>query len=240
LWKEINKLDLSSPLSPDKHVIEEKIYKDYFSKVRTFSENSVIFHTLGKSLVLNAAFELEAFLNLVIRVGANPELQDYPDILKKHLSSTFLEKLKNAKFYSAVLNININLENSAIKDAFELMTLRNKYVHADETSSHNKIGEVFFDNDFPLHPISKDAPAIESLKQVFHRPDFKTVDKSYKTVNNFIKYIESLFKPEYTKGLIFILSQNPIGFNENTKAYSVIYNQQSPDFYLSTKEDSDE
>lgn len=41
-------------------------------------ENSIKFHTLGKSLVLNAAFAIKSFLNLVIRIGATSQLRDYP------------------------------------------------------------------------------------------------------------------------------------------------------------------
>lgn len=232
LWKEIEKINLTPPNSPEIHAVEKAILDKYFQELKEFMENSIKFHTLGKSLLLNAAFEIESFLNLVIRVGATPNLKDYPDVLKKHLNNSFPDKLKNLKFYSIILLNDIDLENQSIKDAFELMTLRNKYVHFDESSAHNRIGEIYFDNDFPLQPTTKEAPAVSALKQIFHRPDFKTVKKAFETANNFVAYLESLFIPEYAKSLVFLLKQNPIGYNENRKVYSGVSNELMAEFYF--------
>ncbi|MFT3934416.1 MAG: hypothetical protein QM726_12415 [Chitinophagaceae bacterium] len=238
LWKEILKINLEPPASPETHVVEAHLHKHYFDNIQQFLNDSIKFHTLGKSLVLNAAFEIESFLNLVIRVGSTQELKKYPDVLKKHLNNSFGDKLKNLKFYSIIFSSDVDLENQAIKDAFELMTLRNKYVHFDENSSHNKISEILFDGDFPLQPTSKEAPAVESVKQIFHRPDFKMVKKSFDTALNFVTYIQSLFLPGYKDELILLLEQNPIGYNENRKMYSSVFNQMIGDFYLQFKKNN--
>ncbi len=239
LWKEILTLDLNPPVSPETHVVEDKIFNSYKDNIEQFMKTSVKFHTLGKSLVLNAAFEIESFLNLVIRVGASRHLKEFPDVLHKYLNSTFSDKLKNLKFYSVILNGAVDLENQAIKDANALMTLRNKYVHFDESSVHNKLGDVFFDGDFPLHPTSKDSPAVEAFKQVFHRPDFKTVKTAYDTSIAFVDYMQSLFIKEYSKSVPFLLETNPLGYNETKKVYSAIYNQVIVDFYCPKPETKD-
>lgn len=232
LWKEISATDLTPPASPGKHVADETLFNSYKDNIKGFIDNSVKFHTLGKSLVLHAAFQIESFLNLIIRVGASPELKKYPDVLKKHLNSSFSDRLKNLKFYSVILQDSIDLENQVIKDANELMTLRNKYVHFDESSVHNKLGEVFFDGDYPLHPTSKEAPAVDSFRQIFHRPDPKTIKKSYEAANRFVDYLQSLFVPEYKDSIIYLIGHNPIGYNETRKVYSAIYNQLVIDFYM--------
>jgi hypothetical protein len=235
LWKEISTLDLIPPKSPDSHVIKALDFKYFKRKIDSFTKNSIKFHTLGKSLLLNLAFQIESFINLIIRIGASENLKDHPDILNKHLSSPFRERLKNLKFYSIILNDEIDLENECIKKAIELMTIRNKYVHFDSNSYLNKLGEVSFDGDFPLHPVSRNAPSIETIYNIFHNPNYQTVEQAYDTVNKFTDYIISLFDPDYKETILILIDQNPIGYNLTKKIYSTIYSMASIDFYMTTK-----
>jgi hypothetical protein len=207
-WKEISTLDIQPPKNLGSHVVNKLDLKYFKRKMDTFSKNSIKFHTLGKSLVLNAAFQIDSFLNLIIRLGASQDLKDHSDILNKHLNSSFKERLKNLKFYSIILNSEIDLEHISIKDALDLMTLRNKYVHFDSNSTHNKLGEVLFDNDFPLHPASEDAPAIKTILDTFHNPNFGTVEHAYNTVNKFSEYISSLFLPDYVSTPFLLQSKS--------------------------------
>jgi hypothetical protein len=225
LWKEISDIDISFPPDSITHLKTVKEAKGYPNRLRTFVDNSIRFHTLGKSLVLNAAFEIESFLNLIIRVGATEQLRDYNDVLNKYLKTPFPDRLKNMKFYSQVITSDVDIENKAIKDAVELMNLRNKYVHFDENSSHNRLKDVYFDHDFPLHEISNNRPGVEAFKLMFHTPDLATVKKVYEQSTNFITYITSLFLPEAKQFLTFLLNQNPIGYNTVTKSYAVIYKE---------------
>jgi len=234
LWKEISKIDLTPPINNNNktHLIDQKEFDVYSSKIGGFVENSVKFHTLGKSLVLNAAFTIESFLNLVIRVGATSQLRDYPDVLKKHLNTSFGDKLKNLKFYSIIFKQDIDPEHQAIKDSHELMTLRNKYVHFDESSDHNKLHDIFFDGDFPLHPTSKNTSVIDAIQQIYHKPDFNTVKKAYEASLAFASYLQSLFVDKYKQSVIVLMRQNPVGYNESRKMYSAIYNEDLMDFFL--------
>ncbi len=234
LWDEVSNIDLTPPSSINQHLIEDQnILDKYHKELKSYMTNSVKFHTLGKSMVLNAAFKIESFINLTIRVGASQEVRNYPDVLDKYLRYDFGPKIKNMRFYSSILIDDIDMDNQAIKDGLELMTLRNKYVHYDEKSPYNKLGEILFDRDFPLHPVLNDRPAVDSIKQIFHKPDFNTVSKAYHTSNNFVNYIESLFNPKYKSKLITTLEQNPISYNETEKNYSVIFNRSSLDFFTS-------
>lgn len=231
LWAQIQKIDLSVPTSPTNHLSNEGELESYHKEVKKFIKNSIKFHTLGKSMVLNAAFQIESFLNLLIRVGCTQELKDFQEILDKYLRSEFMFRVRNLGFYVNLLVSNVDTKHQAIKDANELMILRNKYVHFEEDTAHNKIGEVSFDCAFPLHTISKDRPAIDTIKQIYHRPDFDTVKKAYETTNNFVSYIQSLIHPKVKKSVLFVLEQNPISYNELRGVYSSIFNPVSLDFF---------
>jgi len=221
LWKEIQSIEIL-------HInIKEEIEKrrqGLPELMHTYMEDNVKFHTLGKSLILNAAFKIESYLNLLMRITAKPELKEYPDVMKKNLNSNFSDKLKNLKFYTILLSKNIDMNNNAIKDALKVMTYRNKYVHFDLSSDLNKIGIVHFDNDFPVFPSYNDSPIIENVKRSFQIPSFEIVKFSYNASIQFVSYIDSLLLDnEWSEGVRMIMSQNPIGFNEQKKVYSAIF-----------------
>jgi hypothetical protein len=231
LWNQIQKIDLTVPIGPANHLSNKNELETYNKEVKKFIENSVEFHTLGKSMVLNAAFQIESFLNLIIRVGCIEELKDFPEILDKYLRTEFMYRVRNLGFHVSILAVDVDTKHQSIKDANELMILRNKYVHFEEDTAHNKIGEVSFDSEFPLHSVSKDRPAIEMVKQIYHKPDYNTVKKAYETSNNFVTYIESLINLEIKEKILHILEQNPISYNEVRGIYSMVYTPMSLDFF---------
>lgn len=238
LWKEIKELNLDIPFCPEIHVLNKIDFQSYTENVQRFMNESIKFHTLGKSLLLNAAFKVESFLNLIIRIGVTEDLKEYPDVLNKHLKSSFTDKLKNLKYFSVLFNQNVDLERREIKDSQELMTIRNKYVHFDESSRYNKIGEVFYDNDYPLTEVTKYTPAVESVLQTYYNPSYNIVEKSLMTTYKFSFYLMSLIKEEYKESIEILLNKNPISYNENRKVYSSIYNERAVDFYIELKEKS--
>lgn len=241
LWEQIKKIDLTVPESVKEHISENSEYVQQYSKsLAKFSENSIRYHALSKSLVLNAAFKIESFLNLLIRVGCKYELRAYPEVLNKFLRQDFTHRVKNMKFYSMILIDNLDLSDSIFRETKELMILRNKYVHFDEDSQYNRLGEIFYDNDYPLHPTEESRPAIQSIKQMYHRPDLETVKKVKQTSENFINHLIDLIKPEVKDDLIFLMNQNPIGYNEASGVYSSVFNPTKIDFFASTEVKNDE
>lgn len=231
LWRQIQKIDLKEPIGPTNHLATKEELAKYHKEVKRFIKSSVKFHTLGKSMVLNAAFQIESFLNLIIRVGSIHELKEFQEVLDKYLRSEFMYRVRNLGFHVNILNQAVDPKHQAVKDANELMILRNKYVHFEEDTAHNKIGEVSFDSEFPLHSVSKDRPAVDTFKQIYHRPDFQTVQKSYQTANNFVAYIQSLIHPEIKKTMLYIIEQNPISYNESRGMYSSVFTPMSLDFF---------
>lgn len=233
LWKEISAIDLTLPKSPLAHMTNVGEMESYTQQVKSFSANSVKYHALAKSLVLNAAFKVESFLNLIIRIGSTPELRLYPDVLAKFTKQDFQSRVKNIRFYSQILTADIDMESNVYRETKQLMTLRNKYVHYEEDAVHNKLGEIYYDRDYPLHPVEERRPAIEALIQTFHHPDMDTVRKAYETSNDFITMVESLFEPTLKGNLCFLIEQNPIGYNESIGIYSSVYTPISLDFFTS-------
>lgn len=221
LWTEIKDLKIS-PKDIDKEVERnpEKL-QEILSK---FIDDNIKFHSFGKSLLLNAAFTIEAFTTMLIRISAKPELKEYPDVLKKHLNSNFSDKLKNLKYHSFIMKSDIDLKHQAIKDAIEVMRLRNKFVHADLSSKLNEVGNVYFDRYFPVFPAYKYSPIVENISRVYQMPDFKQIKFAYDASNEFVKYVNSLLiEHDMADAIRMILGQNPIGFNKDSKNYSAIF-----------------
>jgi hypothetical protein len=238
LWKQVQCIDIRIPKSRIQHQRTEKELSEFSEHMKHFIDNSIQYHALAKSLVLNAAFQVESFLNLVIRVGANDELRKYPDVLDKFTKSPFPDRLKNLKFYSQILQTDVDINNKAVKDALELMTMRNKYVHFDESSSHNRLEDLYFDGDFPLQEIAKHRPVFEAFRQMFHIPEIKAVEKAYQTSKTFVNYIQTLFHPSYKQYLSTLLVQNPISYNTVRNVYAVTSTEMVWEFAVSGKKKS--
>jgi hypothetical protein len=221
LWLEINTLTIA-PEAIEKSLEDNP--EQFKASISQFISNNVKFHTYGKSILLNAAFMIEAYLTLLIRVTAKKDLKAYPDILKKHVNSNFTEKLKNLKYYSFILKTDVDLNHKAILDTLKVIELRNKYVHADLSSKINDLGTVHFDGYFPVFPAYKYSPIIENIVRVYQVPSFDTIKFAYDASSEFVRYLQSLFiEEEIVHTVNMIMMQNPIGFNQDLKVYSAIF-----------------
>lgn len=172
LWKEIRTLKISSKS------VEEKLEENpdqIESILEEFINNNIKFHSCGKSLLLNAAFMVESYLTLLIRVTAKVDLKDYPDILKKHLNSNFAEKLKNLKYFSFIIKSDVDLNAIPITNTLKLIEMRNKYVHADLSSKLNEIGTVYFDEYYPVFPSYNYSPIVENITRVYQVPKYESI-----------------------------------------------------------------
>jgi hypothetical protein len=231
LWKEISEIELTLPEPLIGHVTKTEEMDKYTENVELFISNSVKYHALAKSLVLNAAFKVESFLNLIIRIGSTPELRSYPDVLSKFTKQDFQSRVKSIRFYTYIFSSDIDMGSTVYRETKELMTLRNKYVHYEEDAMHNRLGEIYYDRDYPLQPAEKNRPAIEATIKTYHHPDIDTVRKAYETSNNFVLMLQSLIHKEIRDSLLFLVEQNPIGYNEARGVYSSVYMPAALDFF---------
>lgn len=235
LWEEILKISTTPPVSKNGHLINKGNLDEYSYQLNDFRKNSVKFHALAKSLVLNSAFKIESFLNLIIRIGSRNELKLYPEVLKGYLNQNFSHKVKNLNYYTMIFKDDLDLGDEIFRRTIELMTLRNKYVHNDEDKLHNKLGEVYFDRDIPLFEIDSDRPAVETIKKMYHNPNLETVKKSYFTANDFVNKLITNILNEYRDNVVDLIRNNPISYNEKLGIYSSFSNNMSLDFFAELK-----
>jgi len=233
LWDNINKIDLTVPEIPDTHLVKDKSSMNEQGKLLSgYLKASIKFHALGKSLILNSAFMVEAYINTLIRFGLNPILNEYNSVTKMYLKSNFEERLKALPLFCIIFKDKIDITRREVTDVLRLMELRNKYVHADETSRHNKVGEIIFDGDFPVFG-DNDLPwGMLEIKKAFLVPSPNLVKWAYECSFSFLHYIESLIADELRSQVLLFMNQDRFGFNEKSKKYSVISNDYILNFYM--------
>lgn len=222
LYNEIGNLDLTIPIMPTATMRTKKKMNDYQNSQRAYMQNSIKFHALGKSLILNSAFMVEAFITLFIRFTAGNELQKQKHLLALHLKSNFKTKLQNLHALSLVTKEDVDLSKSEVQKVLELMTLRNKYVHNDETSELNRLNDIYFDDDYPL--FDYDTNAIQDMViSMHHNPNYDTVIESYTNANKFIEYIYDLVKINDKDHLVQYMKQSRVVYNPKTYKYELVY-----------------
>ncbi|WP_213280461.1 hypothetical protein [Chryseobacterium indologenes] len=235
LEKEIKEIDLQEPETIAGHLISQEKLELYTNNLENYTNNLTLFHPKAKSLLLNTAFMIESFINIVIRIGIKKELIIYTDVLKKYLNTSFKDKLQNIKFYTLFFKKDIDLELQVVKDVLELMSIRNKYVHFDEYSKINILGEEYFDDSFPLFDVTKKTFQIEVLQKTYLNPSKETIDKHYKNAFEFKDYIYSIIDDKYVDAIKKLVQVNPLSYNTKRNVYSSIFPSAIMEFYLPQK-----
>lgn len=221
LLAEIDKLDLTKPLMPAHLKTTKQSSTKFMEDVQKYHFNSIAFHALGKSLLLNSAFMVESYIKLFISVGAPIELVQQKHLLSLHMHANFETKLRNLEALSQVMTKEVDMKSGEVKNVLDLMTLRNKYVHADESSEHNHIEDVYFDGLFPLMESSDGGRIVDSITQTYHNPSPETVRWAHDVANDFIKYITSLIATDVVDHVNEILEQSPLHQSTRSSKYYV-------------------
>jgi hypothetical protein len=232
LWTEVSALEPTAPKPPDSHLSTKEEIDTYFKAEQAFLIASHKLHVLGKSLILNSAFMAEACLNTLFRVGAAPPLRVSGPAMSHLLRANFRDKLRLIRACSLVFKADPDMAHPAIKATLDLMELRNKYVHADESSRHNKLTEVKFDGDFPLHKVSGFTPGVDLALRVLHKPDRTQLTNAYGAAHEFSRYMLQLIKPIYRDDMKSFLAMSQIGFNHSKGVYSSVYTENPFTFFL--------
>lgn len=234
-FAEIQQLRLEPPNEPTTHVMPRSEVKRIMVEAQVFIDESRKFHVLAKSLVLHAAFMVEAFVNNLLRIGAAPPLRLSDVALKICLRTNFRDKLRVLGTFTIVMEHDVDMSNPAVQGVLELMELRNKYVHADESSQHNKLGEVRFDGLFPLAPVSGHSPGVGFTLRTYHHPDRATVERVFAAAKDFVTYVTSLLGSQTKDAVLALMGQTHLGYNESKRVYSTVFNENPFSFYLSAE-----
>ena len=234
-WREIREVDISLPDSPDTMVIEGGQHKNLADEIQRFVSNAAKFHAFAKSLVLNSAFMIEAFINLLLHASLKREFVEDDYMLKKILKENFSEKIKSLHFYSLFFSKPFDLGSGHFQNVQKIMTLRNKYVHSEGFSDTNKIEAIYFDRDYPVFPLGKQPQLIKYFSQIFLIPDFETVERVYQGAFEFIDHMTDLVPDEYSKIFRSILESTPLSYNKTRKTFSILAAQNMMPLMSSTK-----
>ncbi|WP_286971879.1 hypothetical protein [Flavobacterium sp. UBA4854] len=235
LIEEVRNINLDEPPLIKGHIATKQEIDVYLSGLKVYTSNLIAFHPKAKSLLLNTAFMIESFINIIIRIGAKKELLNYEDVLKKYLNYSFKEKLENIKFFTHIFKHDIDIDRQEIKNILDLISIRNKYVHFDENSKINILGEEYFDDIFPLFNLTKKSFQIEVLNKAYLNPSKENVEKYYKSAFDFIEYIFSLIDDRYIENIKILIEINPLSYNTKKKVYSSIFPDAGIEFYLDLK-----
>lgn len=223
LWDEIYDVNLDRPNIYGKTPIDSGP-DNLKLELDKFVTNSIKFHALGKSLILNAAFMAEACLNTLIRIMGHQGSKLYPKMLNKFLSMTLKDKINNLGFYTSGFHPSISSSDPEVVNILKVMTRRNKYVHSDNSSFINQLGHLRFDRSFPVFPNFEHGPLVHNIELIYHRPNFEEVALSYDYALNFVDYLFERINPQIFNYVDGVSSANPLSFNNRTKNFSLIYN----------------
>src|SRR5699024_8637167 len=81
LNKEIAVINLTEPNPIQGHIATKEALNTYQKGLEIYTNNLILFHPKAKALLLNTAFMVESFINLIIRISAKKELLFlYPNI----------------------------------------------------------------------------------------------------------------------------------------------------------------
>lgn len=226
LLGEIKKLNLEKP-KPNNGVYTKEESEKYASEMQRFIADSIAFHALGKSLLLNSAFMAEAFLSLLIKIGYKGEYCDEKHDIKEFNKQNFEKRIKNLYLICDGFYIPIDTKVKTIQNMLKVMTLRNKYAHAELSARVNTLEPTFFDGDYPLIDSVNENYIIDAIVTAFHNPSFEDVMNAYEAANKFIRYITSLIPRRKINGYESVLELRIITRNRHNHKYSIIHHMES-------------
>lgn len=227
LESEIKALDLSKPSIMAGGVIGDTDSATLVEEMERYSRNSIKFHALGKSLVLNSAFMAESYLSLITRIGEQIVTREDEKKLKEFSNRNFEYRLKHLHQFSSIFDKEIDTSVAEIQDMLKVMSLRNKYAHNDLSSDFNKLEPVYFDDDYPLLDSPNHNFIVDTVELSFHNPSRETVLNCYETSKNFVSYLRSLMDPRMISFVNEIQDLSVITQNRKTRNHSVIFRSDS-------------
>lgn len=227
LWSKYSSIKIKYPTFHEGHVfIEDELEKKFKDEYTEFTTNIVEKHVTGKSIVLFSSFYIESLIATLFRIGSVVVWSHDKDVHSQIVKMGFKEKLQSISFYTPLFKGKFDLSQKIFKDVFDLMNVRNKYVHSDKTAEINRLGEVYFDEDFPVFPVHDKPFAITNFEETFSQPDDSRVLAAYELAHEFDKLIRSNLTPKYQDSIDILLHSNPIGFNTKLNVFSGLFGNQ--------------
>ena len=217
--KELSELSLIEPQFPnDENRSEEDLeqfkneYADYITSVDKQASLTLL-------SVTESAFMAEAYLNMLLAVLLRPEIRASKSIQQETLFRKWRSKVERLPL-DCLHVLTPDMGDSCLRDAKTMFDLRNKVAHSYPDKEGMKVGEMWFEQSFPVleagQPFKKFVIALHnqlpSVSEAFFCID---------AASRFVQFLAQLIDPKIRESIEFLIGSNPIGFNETKGIYGV-------------------
>jgi hypothetical protein len=229
LKKEIETLDVTVPPFQGGLTMSKVDFETSRAALDKFGDNSLRFHVLAKSLLVNAAFTCEALVNTLIRIGSLYHIRrdaKREDVLRPILRASMSVRISTLHAYTDVFSIPVDIAHPVIRRVLDLMHVRNKYVHA-EVSDENRWPDIYFDDLIPLYGGGPHGQIVETMRRANLDLKKEDVMQAVTTADDLEKHLLGLMHKKARPGIEMILSLPQLTFNKKKGVYSVVYPRQT-------------
>lgn len=217
--KELSELSLIEPQFPidvkrSEEVLEE--FKNAFASYISAVDKQASLTLLA---VTESAFMAEAYLNMLLALLMRPEIRVSKSIQQETLFRKWRSKVERLPL-DCLHVLSPDMGDSRIRDAKNLFDLRNKVAHSYPDKEEMKVGEMWFEQSFPVleagQPFRKFAIALHN-----QLPSVNEALFCIETAKKFVKFLTEIVDPKVRDSIEFLIESNPIGFNETKGIYGV-------------------
>jgi len=217
--KELSELIVTRPKMSnfEAPTIEEvKSYGDAFSAYMASIDKQASINLLA---VTESAYMAESYLNILLAVLMRPEIRTSKKILRDTLYRKWLDKVERLPLDCLHLAAP-NMGDSRLRDAKIMFDLRNKVAHSYPDKEDMKVGEMWFEQSFPVLPAGQ--PFSEFALALHNQlPSKVEAEFCIEAADKFTTFLSELIYQEVREKVEFLFTSNPIGFNETKGIYGV-------------------
>ncbi|STX28425.1 Uncharacterised protein [Legionella beliardensis] len=229
LRSELDKLELD-PNNKSAKISNDWICDSGFAEnYKEISQKFSLGIGLSYSLRLIIPVLAESFINFLIFILCIPEIKENNRLLENYIRSNIDIKIQllhiNCKGFASP----VNWKSHECKNYNSLINIRNDLLHGNVNLKRLKINKVFFNKKVPIFT------EYESLWQKtlgvnFDTCGFHEIDKEFKIVNDFIKYVLSCLNSQVREHVECIMDSPKFGINKNNASFGILFPNHIVDF----------
>jgi hypothetical protein len=118
----------------------------------------------------------------------------------------------------------IDLGDVRIRDAKRMFDLRNKIAHSYPDKTNMKVGQMWFQNRFPILP---KAEPFYNFAIALHNqlPSVDDAKFCIKASHRFVEFLSETFQESVAEEVKLFIEHDPIGYNETKRMFGVPFGQ---------------
>lgn len=217
--KELSELSLVEPQFPsDERRSAEDLekFKNAYARYMAAVDKQASLTLLA---VTESAFMAEAYLNMLLAVLMRPEIRASKSIQQETLFRKWRNKVERLPL-DCLHILPPDMGDSCLRDVKTMFDLRNKVAHSYPDKEKMKVGEMWFEQSFPVleagQPFRKFAITLHN-----QLPSDVEAHFCIEAAKKFAKFLTNLVDPKIRDSIEFLIESNPIGFNETKGIYGV-------------------